>query len=178
MKKRIVKICAVCFISLIICSQFLVCVSAYSEDYPDYLSYGNCAFIECNSNLGAGVVVLPIECRKDCLSLYNTYLQNVSSDYIYGKFVLSDGSSTDLRGSSLSNFQYSVRNGYSTTYVDFTVSSITNTNICFSLANDTLENSVVVMSGFEKTLLTCVLFNLLITALTSLFFVLFRSRKI
>lgn len=178
MKKRIIKICAAFFISLIICLQFLVCASAYSEEYPDYLGIGNCAFVECNSNIGAGVVVLPIECRKDKVSLYQTNLQNVSDGYISGKFVTYDGTSTDIRAQSLGNFQYTIRTGYNTEYQDLVITTVTNTNINFSLAEDTKENTVAVINDFEKTLLTCVLLNMIITALTSLFIVLSRSKKI
>lgn len=150
MKKRIIKICAVCFISLIICLQFLVYASAYFEEYPDYLGIGNCAFVECNSNIGAGVVVLPIECRKDKVSLYQTNLQNVSDSYISGKFVTYDGTSTDIRAQSLGNFQYTIRSGYNTEYQDLVITTVTNTNINFSLAEDTEENTVIVLSKEEQ----------------------------
>lgn len=178
MKKRIIKICAVCFICFIICFQSLVYASAYSEDYPDYLGIGNCAFVECNSNIGAGVVVLPIECRMDKVSLYQTNLQNVSDGYISGKFVTYDGTSTDIRAQSLGNFQYIIRSGYNTEYQDLVITTVTNTNINFSLAEDTEENNVIVLSDFDKTILTCVLLNMIITALTSLFIVLYRGRKL
>ena len=129
MKKRIIKICAVCFISLIICLQFLVYASAYSEDYPDYLDIGNCAFIECNTNIGAGTFVFPLDCREDKISYFNSYLQNVTGSYISGKFILYDNTVYDVRAQNLSNFQYIYKNGYNTEYRDISVNSITNTNI-------------------------------------------------
>lgn len=176
MKKRIIKICAVCFISLIICSQFLVCASAYSEDYPDYLSIGNCAFIECNTNIGAGTFVFPIECRENKISFYNSYLQNVTGSYISGKFILYDNTVYDVRGQNLSNFQYIYKSGYNTEYRDITINSITNTNIDFSLANDTRENTVVVLSDFDKIIVTCVLY-LFIALLLLSFFMFIRSLR-
>lgn len=177
MKKRIIKICAVCFISLIICSQFLVCASAYSEDYPDYLDIGNCAFIECNTNIGAGTFVFPIECRENKISFYNSYIQNVTGSYISGKFILYDNTVYDVRGQNLSNFQYIYKSGYNTEYRDISINSITNTNINFSLANDTRENTVVVLSDFDKTILTCVLLDMTLTALITLFLLLYRGGK-
>lgn len=177
MKKRIIKICAVCFISLIICSQFLVCASAYSEDYPDYLSIGNCAFIECNTNIGAGTFVFPIECRENKISFYNSYLQNVTGSYISGKFILYDNTVYDVRGQNLSNFQYIYKTGYNTEYRDISINSITNTNINFSLANYTRENTVVVLSDFDKIILTCVLLDMSLTVLITLFLILYRGKK-
>lgn len=169
MKKRIIKICAVCFISLIICSQFLVCAFAYSEDYPDYLSIGNCAFIECNTNIGAGTFVFPIECRENKISFYNSYLQNVTGSYISGKFILYDNTVYDVRGQNLSNFQYIYKSGYNTEYRDISINSITNTNIKFSLANDTEENSVTVFDTYQKSLLVCLLLCALLPVLLALF---------
>lgn len=177
MKKRIVKICVICFISLIICSQFLVCASAYSEDYPDYLSIGNCAFIECNTNIGAGTFVFPIECRENKISFYNSYLQNVTGSYISGKFILYDNTVYDVRGQNLSNFQYIYKSGYNTEYRDISINSITNTNIKFSLANDTRENTVTVFDDFQQALLSCVLISFLVGSLVALFVVFFRGRN-
>lgn len=177
MNKRIIKICAVCFICFIICFQSLVYASAYSEDYPDYLDIGNCAFIECNTNIGAGTFVFPIECRKDKISFYNSYLQNVTGSYISGKFILYNNTVYDVRGQNLSNFQYIYKTGYNTEYRDITINSITNTNIKFSLANDTIENTVTVFDSFQQTLLSCILFSLMFIFVISFFVVLFRGRK-
>lgn len=170
MKKRIIKICVICFISLIICSQFLVCASAYSEDYPDYLSIGNCAFIECNTNIGAGTFVFPIECRENKISFYNSYLQNVTGSYISGKFILYDNTVYDVRGQGLSNFQYIYKNGYNTEYRDISVNSITNTNIKFSLANDTKENNIFCINDTDKLIIACILSFIVVFAfLTSIY---------
>lgn len=177
MKKRIIKICAICFISLIICLQSLICSFAYSEDYPDYLNIGNCAFIECNTSIGAGTFVFPIECRENKICFYNSYLQNVTGSNIYGNFIKYDGTTYEIRGQDLSNFQYLYRTNYVNEYRDISVNSITNTNIKFSLANDTRENTVVVLNDFEKIYLTCVLLNMALTALIALFIILFRGRK-
>lgn len=177
MKKKVIKICAVCFICFIICFQSLVYASAYSEDYPNYLGIGNCAFIECNTNIGAGTFVFPIECRENKISFYNSYLQNVTGSSISGKFIKYDGTTYEIRGQRLSNFQYVYSNGFNTEYRDFSVNSITNTNIKFSLANDTRENTVVVLNDFEKIILTCFLANMTLTALVTQFIILFRGRK-
>lgn len=167
MKKRIIKICAVCFISLIIFSQFLICSSAYSEDYPDYLNIGNCAFIECNTNIGAGTFVFPLDCRENKISFYNSYLQNVTGSYISGKFILYDNTVYDIRGQGLSNFQYIYKSGYNTEYRDISINSITNTNIKFSLANDTVENTVTVLGGTDKLILYSIFSFILVFAFIS-----------
>lgn len=177
MNKRIVKICAICFICFIICFQSLVYASAYSEDYPDYLNIGNCAFIECNTNIGAGTFVFPIECRENKISLYNSYLQNVTGSSIYGKFILYNNTVYDVRGKNLSNFQYVYNTGFNSEYRDITVNSITNTNIKFSLANDSRENTVTVFNDFEQTLLFCILISSSVISLVALFVAFFRGRK-
>lgn len=177
MKKRIIKICVVCFIIFIICFQSLICASAYSEDYPDYLTIGNCSFIECNTSIGSGTFIFPIECRENKISYYNSYLQNVTGSNIYGNFIKYDGTIYEIRGQDLSNFQYLYRTNYVNEYRDISVNSITNTNIKFSLANDTRENTVVVLNDFEKIILTCVLLYMALTALIALFIILFRGRK-
>lgn len=176
MNKRIIKICAVCFICFIICFQSLVYASAYSEDYPDYLDIGNCAFIECNTNIGAGTFVFPIECRENKISFYNSRLQNVTGSYISGKFILYNNTVYDVRGEDLSNFQYLYRTGFNTEYRDITINSITNTNMNFSLANDTRENTVVVLNDSDKIILTFVLSNMLLTTFIFLFLII-RGRK-
>lgn len=179
MNKRIVKICAICFICFIICFQSLVYASAYSEDYPDYLDIGNCAFIECNTNIGVGTFVFPIECRENKISLYNSYLQNVTGSNIYGKFIKYDGTTYEIRGQDLSNFQYLYRTNYVNEYRDISLNSITNTNIKFSLANDTSENTVTVLDDSQQTLLFYILISFSIFCLVALFVTFFfRGKKL
>ena len=118
---------------------FPTMAASYGKDYPPYLEQSASCFIECQTQLGRGTVVLPIDYCSDSLGFYggNNQLMNITNSTISGYFVLSNGTTYDLRFSAFFTPQYYQQDSWQGRYYDLNVSQIYNTN-CFLL--DYTEN--------------------------------------
>ena len=127
--KKGVKICVLCITIFVILSTCLITSSAYSNQYPAYLGYAECAYVEVQSNLGKGSVVIPQNYQYGFLSLYNLVsLSNIGSSTINGYFILENGTAYTIRIQALNYMQYSTQSGYQTVWNELTFSQIYNTN--------------------------------------------------
>lgn len=111
---------------------FPVCAEEYGAQYPSYVNQSGGCFIECQTNLGKGTLMLPVNYCKETIGFsgkqYN--LMNITSSTVSGYFVLENGTSYNVRASGFSTFQYQSNDDYYSRYYDLTISQIYNTN-CF-----------------------------------------------
>lgn len=158
--KRVFKLCVVCIFTLGILSTCLFTCSAYSNQYPEYLNYADCAYIEINSNLGIGSVVIPHNYQFEYLTIYNdNTIANIGTNTISGYFISQNGTSRQIRITSLGTLQYYYSQGYQTYYEDLTFSEILNTNINLNSVSSSAYDKVFNFSTYEILMLVmCALY--------------------
>lgn len=141
----------------------------YGRQYPAYLKQSAACFVECQTNLGKGSIVLPQNYQYNYLGFsgQGSNIMNLQSSSISGQFVQENGTSYEVRASGFSTFQYYYSNGSWGSYYDLTVSQIYNTNIQFTDEQDDRGNIIYNFSNFQKFLLV------ICTLLLSLIFVSF-----
>lgn len=157
--------CSVIFILLFIgCMSFQCFAEDYGAIYPDYVNQSGGCFIECQTNLGKGSIVIPRNYQKNSIGFsgngYN--LMNINSSSLNGYFVLENGTTYTLSASGFSTFQYRSSSGSYYSWYDLTVFQIYNTN-CFFV--DDLGNRQNDRYDFENTdviLTICLVFLILI----------------
>ena len=149
------------FIGLfIVLSAFPVYAAEYGGTYPDYVNQSFSCFVECNTSLGKGSLVLPVNYRKDCIGFYGksgTDLFNITSGTISGQFVLTNGTTYNVRAQGFSKFQYQTQDGYYNNYTDLNLSQIYNTNVQFMDEQSDRENSIFDFSMYEKIIISLIL---------------------
>ena len=180
MNKRLKKCLSIFILSFVILLTFTIISVAYSEAYPEYLDNYNCAFIECDCNLGNGTLVLPIKCRENVISQTKQgQFFNLSESTVNGYFILNNGTKYTVRGSSLENFKYSRQQGYQNIWQDITFKNILNTNIRFSFdnSNNIKENTVFPISEIDQVILT-IAFLIIIGDFAVNIFNYFKQKKI
>ncbi len=142
---------------------FPTCAAEYGEQYPSYVNQSGGCFIECQTNLGKGTIILPKNYCKDTIGFYGTgsNLMNISNSTVSGYFVLENGVTYDVRASGFSTFQYYTSNNWGS-YVDLIVSQIFNTNCYFVDEQGERENSRYDFSNDEIISVICLVFLILI----------------
>lgn len=155
----------VLFIGVFIMSLcFPVCAEEYGAQYPSYVNQSAGCFIECETNLGKGSIIIPIDFCKDTFGFlggqYN--VMNITNNTVSGYFVLENGTSYNVRASGFSTFQYQSKDDYYSRYYDLTVSKIYNTNAQFSDKVSDRGNAIFDLSLSDCLLIIIVLFLLLI----------------
>lgn len=149
------------FIGLfIVFSAFPVYASEYGATYPDYVKQSSACFVECNTSLGKGSLVFPVNYKKDCIGFYGksgTDLFNITSSTISGQFVLTNGTTYNVRAQGFSKFQYQTQDGYYNNYTDLNISQIHNTNVQFSDEHSDRENVIYDFSMYEKLVISLIL---------------------
>lgn len=155
MKGKKIK-CLICsaiftllFIGLLCFPTF---AAEYGRQYPAYLKQSAGCFVECQTNIGKGTVVLPRNYQYNYIGFSGkgSNIMNLQSTSISGQFVLEDGASYDVRASGFSTFQYYNSNGNWGSYYDLTISSIYNTNIQFIDEQSDRGNVIYNFSNYEK----------------------------
>ena len=146
------------FIGLfIVFSAFPVYAADYGTTYPQYVKQSNACFIECDTALGKGSIVLPVNYKRDYIGFYGSTgfdVMNLYSTTISGQFVLENGTTYSIRAQGFSKFQYQTDEGYYNNYYDLNVSNIYNTNVMFSDNLSDRVNTVFDFSLFEQFLLS------------------------
>ena len=129
-EKVIKKVLSVLLV-LLLCSAFVVSASAVGGDYPVYSPVSGGAFVECQTVLGRGVLVLPINYRSESIGFIGTgnSLCNLLSSTINGYFYTEAGVQYVVRATRQAVFEYSTVSGYQTYYTDLDVTQIYNTNV-------------------------------------------------
>lgn len=149
----------------------LLCFPTYAADYgrqyPPYLKQSAACFVECQTNLGKGTVVLPQNYQYNYIGFSGkgSNIMNLQSSSISGQFVLENGTSYEVRASGFSTFQYYDSNGNWGSYYDLTVSQIYNTNVQFADDQGDRGNVIYNFSNYQKfivVLLPLLLFVLII----------------
>lgn len=105
----------------------------YNTNYPSYIPYVGAKFVEVNSSLGVGSVILSGTLQENSISIGrgSSNLYNCTSSNISGIFRTAQGVDYNIRATAYNEFQYAVSSGYQTTYYDLDVSQILATNIEF-----------------------------------------------
>lgn len=151
----------------IVSSCFPTFAAEYGEQYPSYLKQSGGCFIECQTNLGKGSLVFARNYQYDYIGFYggNSNLMNLQSGSISGQFVLTNGTTYDVRATGFSTFEYYNAGDWGR-YYDLTVSQIFNTNVQLTDDQSNRGNVIYDFGNFE--LATLVLLVLLV-ALVSVF---------
>lgn len=122
----------------------------YGEVYPSYVKQSGGSFIECQTNLGRGAIVIPVTYQSGYIGFsgsgYN--VMNISNSSISGQFVLQNGTAYTCRASGFSTFQYYTDGSWGQ-YVDLTVSEIYNTNVQFTDEKGDRANTITVFKPYE-----------------------------
>lgn len=145
------------FIGLfIVLSAFPVYAAEYGETYPNYLNQSSACFVECNTSLGKGSIVIPVNYRYDYLGFYGNGndLMNCTTSTINGQFVLTNGNTYTIRAQSFSKFQYQSTNGYYNEWYDLNVSNILNTNVQLDDEKGDRGNIIYDFSMYEKIVIS------------------------
>lgn len=135
----------VTFIGVFIMSLcFPSCAEEYGAQFPSYVNQSGGCFIECDTTLGKGSLILPINYCTDTFGFSGQHynVMNITSNTVSGYFVLEDGTSYIVRASAFSTFQYQSNEDYYSRYYDLTVSKIYNTNAQFTDENGSRANTI------------------------------------
>lgn len=129
----IVAVFALCF--LLSSSAFAI---YYTNDYPVYLPFVGAKYVEVNTSLGRGSLVLSASIPDNYISvgMSNSNLYNNTSSTLYGTFRTQNGADYSIRFQSFSTPEYYTA-GYNPTYTALGITEILNTNIKFVDFNDT-----------------------------------------
>lgn len=105
----------------------------YSDDYPDYIPFVGGKYIEVNTSLGVGSIIISSSVPDKYLSVgrNNSYIYNTSSSTVNGVFRLRNGTDYSIRFPAFDVAQYYTSGSYNPTYTTLTITQILNTNIEF-----------------------------------------------
>lgn len=172
-KKKCLSCSVICILLFTVLLCFPVYAAEYGEQYPNYVNQSGGCFIECQTNLGKGALILPVNYCKETIGFsgaqYN--VMNVTNSTVSGYFVLENGTSYNARASSFSTFQYQSNEDYYSRYYDITVSKIYNTNCYFVDYQGERQNSKYDFSNNEIISVICLVFLILI------FFVMITNKQ-
>lgn len=135
--KRSKKVCLSFCVTLILLFTVSLCCPIYAAEYggqyPAYLEQSGSCFIECQTNLGRGTIVVPLNYTNDTFGFYGngSQVMNLTSYTISGYFVTQSGTTYEMRFTSFSKPQYVYSSDWSSRYQDLTVTAIYNTNVSF-----------------------------------------------
>lgn len=155
---RVKKI--VCFLVMAFLLNVNCFAVSWGRDYPSYVDQSAAAFIECQTVLGKGSIILPLNYQENTIGFYGSgnNLCNLLSSTVNGIFVTESGNQYTVRATRNNYFEYSTSSGYSTYYTDLNVTQIYNSNVQIydftgsgrGYAEDRLQDSksvLIVMSG-------------------------------
>lgn len=152
-KKFKCLICSAIFTLLFIGSLcFPTFAAEYGRQYPAYLKQSAGCFIECQTNLGKGTIVIPRNYQYEYIGFSGSgsNVMNIQSSSISGQFILENGTSYEVRASGFSTFQYYDNKGNWGSYYDLTVSQIYNTNVQFTDEQGDRGNLIYNFSNYQK----------------------------
>lgn len=132
------------FLSLIcLCSIPLTCFAEeYGTEYPSYIPYSGGAYIEVQSTLGRGTLIVPDTYKTGYFGFSGSGydLLNISNSTITGRYITNAGKVYNLRFSAYSVSQYYYESGVTREWLNLNVTKIYNTNVEF-LDNTSLNRS-------------------------------------
>ena len=140
MKKKIltVLLTLVCVLSLPVTAF----AEEYGNEYPTYVKYSGGAYIEVQSAIGRGTIVLQDSYKSGYIGFTGDkyYLCNLSNSTITGRFILSNGTEYTCRFSPFEAPQYYYQSGTVNQYRYLNTTQIYNTN-CEFIDNTSLERN-------------------------------------
>lgn len=140
MKKKIltVLLTLVCVLSLPVTAF----AEDYGNEYPTYVKYSGGAYIEVQSAIGRGTIVLQDSYKSGYIGFTGDkyYLCNLSNSTITGRFILSNGTEYTCRFSPFEAPQYYYQSGTVNQYRYLNTTQIYNTN-CEFIDNTSLERN-------------------------------------
>lgn len=120
-------------LSLIFAFSIPVTVYAaeYGSEYPDYVKFSGGAYIEVQSAIGRGTIVLQDTYKTGYIGFTGDsyYLCNLSNSTITGRFVTTNGTVYNCRFSSFEAPQYYQDSGMSGQWRYLNTSDVLNTNV-------------------------------------------------
>lgn len=148
--KKYFILCVVLIGLFIALFAFPACSMDYGKAYPSYLTQSGGSFIECQTNLGRGTIILPITYKSDYFGFSGTSynVMNLTSSSLSGYFITSSGSQYSIYFNPFSTCQYRQDNNYYN-YADLTISQIFNTNVQFIDYSGTRQNTIASFKPFE-----------------------------
>ena len=153
--------CLLVFIGLFTgCLSFQCYAEEYGSAYPSYLSQSSACFVECETYLGKGTIVLPINFKQNTIGFYgNDYeLFNCTSSTLNGQFVLENGTTFTCRATSFNKFEVRSSSEYYNQYSELGVMQIYNTNVDFLDDIGERGNTVYSFTPFEQIVIVLLLF--------------------
>lgn len=129
--KRFICVIAVLVVFL---QLMVVGVYAYGNEYPAYSTVSGGAWVECNTILGRGVLIIPVDYLNQSLGFTGSgyKLLNCMNSTINGIFICQNGTQYTVRATRFNYIEYvSSTGGGGTTYSDLNISTIYNTNMEF-----------------------------------------------
>lgn len=157
MKKFLSFLFAVFIFSLSLVPAFAV---YYDDTFPSSetgLTGG--LFLECSTNIGNCVIIVPYNYKDNTFTFStNGNVFNASSSTVTGT-MFRNGQQYSVRWSAFSYPQYR-QEGNSYSYIDLTVTKVTDTNIVFITDDSELSNDNYYFSTFEKILIILLCFIL------------------
>lgn len=161
---------AVLVMAVIVLSSTLPAFSIYYENnYPDYIPCVAVKYIEVNTSLGVGTIIVSSSVPDKYLSVgsSNSYIYNTTSNTIYGAFRLKNGGDYSLRWQSFDVAQYYTAGSYNPTYTVLTINSILNTNIEFQdySGRDKQNDSFTFGNNVERFDSVCRVFTCILNAI-------------
>jgi hypothetical protein len=105
----------------------------YPNSYPSYIPFVGGKYIEVDTSLGVGSIIISSSVPDKYLSVgsANSYIYNTSSSSISGVFRLRNGTDYSLRFPAFDVAQYYTAGSYNPTYNTLTINQILNTNVEF-----------------------------------------------
>lgn len=138
MKKKIIVffVTALCLVSF----PLTAFGAEYGKDYPSYVKYSGGAYIEVQSAIGRGTIVLQDSYKSGFIGFTGDkyYLCNLSNSTLTGRFILTNGTEYTCRFSAFEAPQYQYRNGVTNEWRYLNTTQIYNTN-CEFIDNTSLE---------------------------------------
>ena len=150
--------CLICSVIFTLLFIGLLCfptfAAEYGKQYPAYLKQSGGCFIECQTNLGKGSIVLPRNYQYEYIGFSGTgsNVMNIQSSSISGQLVLENGTSYDVRANGFSTFQYYSYSGNWGSYYDLNVTKIYNTNVQFTDEQGDRGNVIYNFSNYQRFL--------------------------
>lgn len=173
MKKKILTILLtlVCILSLPVTAFG----AEYGNEYPTYVKYSGGAYIEVQSAIGRGTIVLQDSYKNGFIGFTGDkyYLCNLSNSTITGRFILSNGTEYNCRFSAFEAPQYYYQYGTTNQWRYLNTTQIYNTN-CEFIDNTSLERNnkidlfdsdaykytAIALGVLQIILFVCILFKL------------------
>lgn len=132
-KKVCLSFCVTCILLFTVSLCCPIYAAEYGGQYPAYLEQSGSCFIECQTNLGRGTIVVPLNYTDNTFGFYGngSQVMNLTSYTISGYFVTQSGSTYEMRFPSFDVPEYVYSSDWSSRYQNLTVTTIYNTNVSF-----------------------------------------------